>query len=240
MTVSTIPALFIAQVLFFISLAVKTRTGAAFLSAAIFIGVLGAWGVGSATMALNGVYETDAFLSLMPGLWLPAVPFLVVSLVLLFPGARTGVLSMADAVPLHWFVAIQTLRVFALGTLIKTIQGNFPLEVELAIGVTDLAFGLSAIWLFSKVKKGLVSPDALMIWHIVGVLIIVLPGEVAMQSGLPGPLQVFSEYPTSQVMLDWPMVLAPSLVVPIFLLFNILAAVAAYRARLTSPTSKEI
>ncbi|PTX55706.1 hypothetical protein C8N43_0346 [Litoreibacter ponti] len=231
MTFSTIPLLFAAQVLFLFVAAAKARARTAYLAAFVVTLALAAWGLTTATMATSGIYDTEAFLRLMPGLWLSTVPFLVVALTLLLPPVRAGLLQMADAVPHHWFVAIQALRVLAIGTLIKTIQGDFPLEVELAIGITDFAFGLSAVWLFAKVRRGTLSHDALMMWHIVGVLIIVLPGGIAMQSGLPGPWRVFHEYPTSQAMLDWPMVLAPSLVVPIFLLLNIFAAVAAHRAR---------
>jgi hypothetical protein len=60
-----------------------------------------------------------------------------------------------------------------------------------------------------------------------GVLLIVIPGEIAIQTGLPGRFHVFATQPTSEVMLDFPIVLAPSLVVPVFLLLNILGVYAA-------------
>lgn len=234
MTLSTIPVLFALQLAFLFAIGLKARSYAAVVAAFVVGFVLTGWGGVSAAMALSGVYETNWFLALFPGLWLPTIPFVLAFAVLLIPAVRSGFLLMCDATPDHWFVAIQILRVAAVGTLIKTIQGDFPLEVELAIGLTDLAFGLSAIWLFFKARRNQVSADALMLWHIVGVLIIIIPGEIAMQTGLPGPMRVFTQYPTSEVMLDLPMVLAPSLVVPSFLLLNILAAFAAY----LRPTSR--
>ncbi|MEM8837695.1 MAG: hypothetical protein AAGE89_06355, partial [Pseudomonadota bacterium] len=87
--------------------------------------------------------------------------------------------------------------------------------------------------------RNAISPDALVIWHLVGVLIILVPGGLAIQSGLPGPLQVFKDHPTSEVMFDWPMVMALSLVVPAFLLLNIFAAFAALRARHSKTLRKE-
>ena len=239
MTVSSIPALFGLQMVFLLAAGTKAKAQPA-IFAALFVGlILSAWGALSAVLALNGVYESKAFLALYPGLWLPAVPFVLIAVSLLFPSVRAGLTLMADTVPAHWFVAVQVLRIAALGTLVKTVQGDFPLEVELAIGLTDLAFGLSAIWMFFKVRGERISEDALILWHAVGVLLIVIPGEVAMQSGLPGPAQVFTQHPTSEVMLDWPMVLAPSLVVPTFLLLNILAAVAAHRNRLGTHLRKD-
>lgn len=239
MPLSTIPLLFAAQIGFLALAAMRARTAKAFAAATIIAVVLLAWGFASAAIALGGVYDSGGFLRLLPGLWLPAVPFVVVLTTFVLPVVRTGLSDMLQAVPADWFVGIQALRIAALGTLIKTIQGDFPLEVELAIGLTDLAFGLSAVWMFVLARCGSVSADALAIWHLVGVLIILMPGELVLQTGLPGPLRVFTEYPTSEVMLDWPMALAPSLVVPCFLLLNIFGAVAAFRSHGLSNPGKD-
>lgn len=162
-TLSTIPMLFPVQLIFLFAISIKARERSAVIAAGLLALVFTLWAGASAMMAMNGVYETDGFLALMPGLWLPTVPFVLAGLVLLIPTARTGFLAMSNATPDHWFVAIQALRVMALGTLIKTIQGDFPLEVELAIGVNDLAFGLSALWLFFKVRRRQISADALVL-----------------------------------------------------------------------------
>ncbi|UWR21214.1 hypothetical protein [Sulfitobacter sp. S190] len=240
MTLSALPILFGLQLGFLCAMGLTARSFAAVITALIVGFVLSIWASASAIMAVNGVYESDRFLALLPGLWLPVVPFALGFAALTVPMVRKGLLDMCAATPDHWFVAIQALRIAAVGTLIKTVQGDFPLEVELAIGVTDLAFGLSALWLFFKARRSRISADALGLWHIVGVLIIIVPGLIAIQTGLPGPMRVFSEYPTSEVMLDWPMVLAPSLVVPNFLLLNVLAAFAAYRRRVSGPTERTI
>ncbi|MEM7488665.1 MAG: hypothetical protein AAF390_06025 [Pseudomonadota bacterium] len=232
---STLLLLFVAELAFLFW--IGFRGGRPAFEAAVAVGMaLAVWGAVSATMALRGTYETPGFLATMPGLWLPAVPFAVVGATLIVPGIRKGLLRIADTTPTHWLVAVQALRIAALGTLIKTAQGTFPLEVELAIGVTDLAFGLSGLALFGPSRRGALSADALAIWHLSGMAIILLPGMVAIQSGLPGPWRVFHNAPTSEVMLDWPMVMAPSLVVPCFLLLNLLGAVAAFRhGRIAAP-----
>ena len=225
---STLPFLFGLQVLFLLTLG--WRSGASALAAMVIIaGALAACGAGSTWLAWNGIYDAPWFLNLLPGLWLPTIPFLIVGLLMVIPFVRRAVLAIADETPASWFVGIQVLRIAALGTLIKTFTNEFPLEVELAIGITDLAFGLSAILIWRWLRTGRLSQDAVALWHFVGVAIIVLPGEIAMQSGLPGPWQVYSNPPTSAVMLDWPMVLAPSLVVPVFLLLNLFGATAIIR-----------
>jgi hypothetical protein len=79
-----------------------------------------------------------------PGFWLLAVPILLVGILLfVLPFIRSGMHDIARTAPAHSLVGIQALRLAAIGTLIKTINGEFPLHVELAIGLTDIAFGLS-------------------------------------------------------------------------------------------------
>ena len=52
-----------------------------------------------------------------------------------------------------------------------------------------------------------------------------------MQMGLPGPLQVFDGPPASEALLVYPMALAPTVVVPIFLMLNLWAAAWLYLRR---------
>ncbi len=226
MLFSTLPFLLLAEVTFVFVLGARSSQPGR-VTVALFVFALGIWGSVSTWMVLTGIYDSPGFLALMPGLWLPAVPFAIIGLCLLLPIARRGVRDIAELTPLHWFVAVQALRIAALGTLIKTLRGAFPLESELAVGINDLAFGLSAPWLLKAARRQQISPDALALWHVVGMAIVLLPGGITIQTGLPGPLQAFTKPPTAEVMLDWPLVLAPNLVVPIFLLLNLLGAFAS-------------
>ena len=228
---SSIPVLFAVQLGFALVLCARVSLRRA-LFVLVPILLVSAWGVLSGWAAWSGVYDSGWFLALWPGLWLPAVPIAIVLLTLSLPGVAGAVHDVARATPAHWLVAVQALRIAAVGTLAKTATGDFPLHVELAIGLTDLAFGVSALWVFFLARKQRVHPDALFVWHCVGIALILVPGNLALQLGLPGPLQVFATEPTAAVMLDWPMALAPTLVVPIFLLFNGLGALNARTQRL--------
>ncbi|MEM9322780.1 MAG: hypothetical protein AAGA41_08090 [Pseudomonadota bacterium] len=237
---STIYVLFALQAAFLWRIfAAAHRRG----SAVVFTLSLSAIGGASTWLALTGAYEHPGFLASLPGLWLPAVVFVVVAVLLLLSALRSAVIDVAAATPDHWLVAIQALRVTAAGTLIRTLQGQFPHHMEYAVGLTDLVFGLSALILFGPAKRGTISSDALVIWHLTGLLIILVPGGIAIQSGLPGPLAVYDYLGphSSAPILRFPMVLAPSLVVPIFLLFNVLGAWSAYKRRRAAfpPDSKE-
>lgn len=242
MSISTIPFLFAGQCGFLVYAAraasKRVQGGStAVISAVVICTGLLAWGATSTWLGLTGVYDDTAFLNLLPGLWLPLVPIIITSLlILVLPLVRTGIHDIAVHTPAHWLVGIHALRIAALGTLLLATRDKFPLHVELAIGLTDLVFGISAVFIYKRVRDGRFSSDALMVWHAAGFLLIVVPGEIAIQTGLPGQMQVFSSGPTSELMLDLPMVLAPSLVVPIFLLFNLLGIYAAAVAPTAAPS----
>lgn len=229
MTPSTLPVLFAIQCFFLMGCARSAARASQASASAVLISVsLLIWGGFSSWFALSGVYDSPEFLALMPGLWLPVVPIVILSvLIVLFPFVRRGLMDIAMTTSHHRLIGIQAFRVLAIGTLIKTLLNVFPLHVELAIGITDFAFGIAAWAIYGAVKRGRISSDALVVFHAVGLLIILLPAQIAIQAGLPGPLQKFSEAPTSEAMLDFPMVLAPSLVVPTFLLLNLLGILAA-------------
>ncbi len=224
---STIPLVFVVQSIFLAVLTKKATRSSSAIS--LILLSLCLWGGVSFSLAVVGAYDSEIFLSLLPGFWLPAVPIGIVGVLLGLPPVRSAVIQIALLTPPHWFVAIQALRVTALGTLIKTIQGEFPLHVEIAVGLNDIVYGLSAVLLYPLARQGQLSAYALMIWHWVGFLLVVVPGEIAIQTGLPGPLQIFDDPPTAEKMLDLWMVLAPSLVVPIFLMLNLLAIFSAHR-----------
>ena len=222
---SLIPLLYIIQIGFFLTALHKKSTFKA--SGYWFVLVLTIWGSVSAGLALSGSYRSSQFLMFLPGLWLPTVPFLLVGAILLTgPTCRACIEELAHTTPAHWLIALQCLRISAVGTLFKTFRGEFPLQVEIAVGLTDLVYGLSALFLYRHVKSGHLSSDALLIWHLTGCLIILIPGELAIMTHLPGPL-LLADGGAVGSMLEFPMVLAPSLVVPIFLLFNLLGAYSA-------------
>ena len=229
---SLIPVLFLVQLAFLFAIA--KRGGGPIWPVLIPVGLLLAWALLSAYCAITGVYDSAWFLAAWPGLWAPVIPFFLVLPTLAIAPVRRCLIEGAAATPAHWFVAIQALRVAAIGTLIKTIQGEFPLHVELAIGITDLAFGISAVALYSFVKSGKLSSDALIVWHRVGILIIALPAGFAIQASLPGALSEFGGLPASSLMFDYPMALAPTLVVPIFLILSNLAIIRESKLRATA------
>jgi len=120
---------------------------------------------------------------------------------------------------------LQAVRISAAGTLIKTLQGDFPLYFELGVGIPDLLFGFSALAIAWAVSSGRIGWRGLAVWNLVGFAVVALPAVLLAQMGLPGPMQVFHGPPASEVLLVYPMALAPTVVVPFFLMLNLWAAI---------------
>jgi len=183
------------------------------------------WALASAALAITGTYLSERFLRLLPGLWLPLVPMLaVLGAIGASREVRQSLLGVLDVTPPEWLVAVHALRILALGTLVKTLQGEFPLHFELGVGLPDLAFGLSAPWMLYGVRGGAIGWRGLASWHLVGFAAVALPALPLLQLGLPGPLQLFDTPPTSEALLVYPMALAPTVAVPLFLLLNLWSA----------------
>jgi hypothetical protein len=202
--------------------------------------VLFGWGIASSTLAVTGVYLSPSFLSLLPGLWLPFIPFiLAIGGALTFPGLRSALSTVVDYTPRHWMILLNCLRILAIGTIIKATRGEFPAYFAFLVGIPDMIFGLSALIVGLKERRRRLSHRFLIIWNLIGVAV-VLPAAPIIQMGLPGPLQIFTSEPTAERALDFPMVLAPSLIVPMFVLLNILVAWRLIAVRSTEETSNSM
>lgn len=187
--------------------------------------VLAAWAALSAYLALRGIYSSNEFLQWLPGLWLPLIPFAIIgAAVAAFGTFRRALHGILDATPPVWLVYLQAARISAIGTLIKTLQGKFPIHFELGVGLPDLLFGLSALWMARAVNRGRIGWRGLAIWNVSGFVVVALPALFLMQMGLPGPMQMFTGPPASEALLVYPMALAPTVIVPFFLLMNVWVA----------------
>ncbi len=189
------------------------------------LGVLGLWTVASSIMAIKGFYALPSFWASLPGFWFPFVPVILCLIPFTISSQfRKSLIKILNTTPVHWFVYLQALRVAALGTLYKTIIGQFPVHVELIIGIPDLIFGFSAFYIAKEVYANAIGWKSLAIWNLVGAGIIIIPGGISIQMGLPGIIQIFSTPPTAEVMFEFPLVIAPTIVVPLLVIMNSLVA----------------
>jgi len=221
--ISTTPLLTAALLMFWIGLSLRSFNRgaisfAALLTVLIWLTSLGAWGVGTARWATNGYYDSPEFLALLPGLWWPLAPTVITAGLLALPAFRSALYTVISEHS-RAFVWAQALRVAAIGGVLKGMNGLLPPSFALPVGIPDFLFGLSALGLAAFWPKGGWSPRTLIIWNLIGMAVI-MPAPVLMQMGLPGPLQLFTSAPDANALFDYPMVLAPTLIVPLFITMN--------------------
>ncbi len=226
---STVPLIFIAQA-FAIAIAARRASHLHQLRSHHFIEailiMLTVWGICVSTLALSGRLTEPDFLNSYPAVWMPFVPVvLTFSIIALFPKAVDAIRSLIDATPMQWLTGIHALRILAIGGIIKGMRGEFPLSFALWIGIPDFLFGLSALlvsWLSVKKRIG---TGGLIVWNLLGVLAILPAAPLIGQMGLPGLLHRIDETPSSEALFTFPMVLAPALVVPLFVMINMVVAI---------------
>ncbi len=185
----------------------------------VFCGFVSVW-AGS-----RGMYVSENLLPWLPGFWLQLIPVTAIAApVILFGRVRSGIRRIVDDTPWHVFAWFHAIRLAALGTTYKTFTGQFPLAFEIAVGIPDLLFGISAIFIAVKARRGELSQRGFLIWNAIGFGVIVPAAPIMLQLGMPGPLQVFTGTPDSLAVLTYPMSVASMMGVPLLVLINLAVA----------------
>ncbi len=180
------------------------------------------WTAIAVMLGISGILESENFYQLYPALWMPVIPIAIMFVSLALPTVQKGIVSILAVTPAHWLVFFQAGRISAIGTVYHTWQNTFPLYFEVAVGIPDLCFGLSALIMGILAMQQKISSRALIIWHLIGFFVIVPTAPLLLQLGLPGSLQVFTQPPTAEAVYAFPMSLAPIMIVPTFVIFNLL------------------
>ena len=226
---SLTPILVTVELGFLLALAVRSarlsgRPGAA-QPAYLYLAWLAAYAVITSILGAQGVYLREDVLRLYPGFWLQLITVVVaVGPLLLFGSLRQLAREVLDRTPLHWFAWFHGLRIGALGTAYKTAIGEFPAYFEYLVGIPDLLFGLSALWVAERLRRGRMGARGFLLWNLIGALIIVPSAPILIQLGLPGPLQLFAAEPDARAIMTYPMSIAPMIGVPLFVLINLWVA----------------
>jgi hypothetical protein len=179
------------------------------------------WTLISFALGITGVHTSPSLLERVPLLWQACVPIIILAIALLLSRTlRSALRGIAVSTPWHWLVFLQALRIGALGGVIKGIKGEVTSSYVFWVGIPDLLYGISAIIVGWLLLRKAVGNRSLMIWNLIGSAIILLPTFIFMNYWMNEPGFTF--------IFEFPMVLAPSIVVPIFILLNFLQAWGIY------------
>lgn len=189
------------------------------LSISLLLLALLLWTGIAIVMGASGIHQKLA--SQFPFLWQPFIPIVITAAALIFSRSlRSGLRGLVSATPWHWLIFFQALRIGAIGGVIKGLKGEITSSFVFWVGIPDCLFGLSALfvgWLF--LRRG-VTTSFLMFWNLLGAAVILLP--------LSALMTTFMKETGFYFIFEFPMVLAPSIVVPILVLFNLLHAWGNY------------
>ena len=179
------------------------------------------WTLTSIVMGIKGIHASPRLLERIPLLWQASLPVVILVIgLLLSPTLRSALRGIASSTPWHWFVFFEALRIGALGTVVKGIKGEVTSSFVFWVGIPDFLFGISALIVGWLLLRNAVSNGFLMIWNLIGAAIILLPTFLFMNYFMSEPGFIF--------IFEFPMVLAPSIVVPIFIFLNVLLAWRIY------------
>ena len=154
--------------------------------------------------------------------------FLVVNLsVVIFeavPGAKEGIIIAASTMTDSELAAIHILRLLAIGTIIKYLHRELPLHFLILGSVPDFLFAISAIAVTLMTNNGELSHGFLLAWHTIGSLVFLGAG-ISMFFTVPSPIRIFKSGIDSSIVFKYPMFLAPTFTVPLFMLAHVFALV---------------
>ena len=187
---------------------------------------LGVWAAMSSYFTLSGIYQTEAFLASLPGFWITQIPILIVMIPwMLSKSLRQTTDRIIDHTPLSFIMAFEGLRVFAIGGIIKGYKGEFSPLFAKAIGIPDFFIGVLALTGAYLIYKGVWGNLTAIAINLLGFLVIIPFGMGLINLGLKGPLYYIHETPSTATIFDFPMALAPTVVVPLFVMVNLFVAI---------------
>jgi len=232
---STIPAIFLLICTFWIWATNKARsnnyiTRIQVASVYSWLVLLAVWGIASSLFALSGKYSSPEFYTSFPALWVPLTPVFISSIFLLVcPTFKNALWMITANTSPRAFMFIHALRVAAIGGIFKAYHGLLPVSFVYPIGIPDFIFGIVSFFMAIRHGKKGYSSQTLIAWNVLGIMVL-MAAPILMQLGLPSPVYLLNSQPDARKLFEFPMVLAPTLVVTTLLFMNGWCAFVLWRS----------
>jgi hypothetical protein len=184
------------------------------------------WGAFSAYLGMNGYFTKESFLSSLPGLWITQIPVFIVMIPWVMSKSLRGATdAIIDHIPLHYIMVFEGLRVLAIGGVMKGFRGEFSLFFAKAVAIPDFLYGVLTLITAVLIYRGVWKEKSAIIVNLIGFVILVPGAMVLMNFSLPGSLNMIQESPNLSAIFEFPMSMAPTIVVPIFAIINLFTIV---------------
>ena len=166
-------------------------------------------------MGRRQFFAQQNVLDSMPMIWLPMFPVILQTII--FSLQWSAVEELLESTYMS-VVALQGLRVLAVGSIFKWQMGLFPTAFAWGTAFPDMIFGATALlWLL--LDGGSMDFQALLYWNATGLAIILPVGVLIVQAGMK-PTQLYASTAPYRLVFEYPMVLGPAAVVPTLLAWN--------------------
>ena len=138
------------------------------------------------------------------------------------PEAREGIARAAAVTTGRELASIHILRLLAIGAFVKYVQRQLPLHFVILGALPDFLFAVSAVVVTFLAGNGSLGPDFLVAWHWIGFSLFFGAG-ISMFFSVPSPFRIYDGKPDASIVFEYPMVLAPNMTVPLFMLAHAFA-----------------
>ena len=142
----------------------------------------------------------------------------------IIPAAWQGLVSAAHSTSDLQLIYIHILRLLAIGSVVKFLQRELPLHFVILGSLPDFLFAVIAVVLAVLGANGPLDPSFLVSWHLIGFSVFFGAG-ISMFFSVPSPLRIYHNKPDTSIVFQFPMVLAPNLTVPLFMIAHLFALV---------------
>lgn len=207
-------------IVLFASIVATVYAGNRSLRVAMITGaVFGAWLLASTALAEAGVYIGRAD-QLVPSLGIALLAVVVGGLL----ATRIPAISASLNGPhvLERLTAIQTFRVLGGVFVIVMALGHLPAAFAIPAGLGDVAVGVAAPFVARAIARGTATRAGIYAFHLLGMLDLVVAVTIGTMAA-PGPVQLLDVSPTTEQMTVLPLVLVPTVAVPIAFVLHIAA-----------------
>lgn len=185
---------------------------------------LGAWFVLAVLLGITGFYD-GAMLGPVPVILLGiGLPVVVAAWALRLEGIR----SLAALMDIRWLVGIQTYRVTGFAFVAAMGAGALPIEFAGPAGWGDVLVGVAAPLVALLALRAPLGRWAAAAWNVLGLADLVMAFTLANLAGSHTG-NVLGAVPTTQAVTQYPLVLIPTVMVPISVFLHLLTYVRLRR-----------
>src|SRR5262245_23512500 len=206
----------------------ETEKGLIRIKTALISAFLTVWALAAFVLGINRFFLADpSKTSGVPTIAYALVPFaLGISWVIFSKGAR----RIVDAIPQHWIMGIQLVRVFGLFFVLSYLQGFVPGEFAIPAGIGDFLIGITApIVVYKYLRQPEKARNVAILWNIFGILDLVM--AVTLRILITRGILHLPSLGVPNQLTDFPLILIPTFGVPLPILLHIFSLRALLKIR---------